>query len=112
VSEHGKARGWILLALFLPALAGAEETQRRDPLQPPGEVRTSTEAAFNADAWRLVSTLVADGRRVAIINDRTVGVGDRVGGARVLAIESGRVALDYRGRRFTITRPSAGVSKR
>lgn len=108
---------WMLLALILPSLAMvdgamADGEQRRDPLRPPGEVRTSEAVSFNADAWQLASTLVADGRRVAIVNDRTVRVGDRVGGARVLAIETGRVALDYRGRRFTISRPAAAVSKR
>jgi MSHA biogenesis protein MshK len=102
----------VLLALFLPAMAAADDGERRDPLKPPGEVRSTPATTFNADAWRLVSTLVADGRRVAIINDRAVRVGDRVGGARVIAIEPGRVSLDYRGRRFTVGRPAAGVSKR
>jgi len=111
VSER-RDRAWVLLALFLPCLAMAADEQRRDPLRPPGEIRADSEPLFNAAAWQLSSTLVADGRRVAIINDRTVGVGDRVGGARVVAIETGRVELDYRGRRFTITRPAAGFSKR
>lgn len=105
-------KAWVLLALFLPCLAMAADKERRDPLRPPGEIRATSEPSFDAGAWQLVSTLVADGRRVAIINDRAVGVGDRVGGARVLAIETGRVELDYRGRRFIITRPAAGFSKR
>lgn len=103
----------LLLASFLPAAwALAEAEQRRDPLRPPGEVKADPAPRFNASAWKLTSTLVADGRRVAIINDRAVQPGDRVGGARVLAIESGRVRLDYRGRKFTITRPGSRVRMR
>lgn len=104
---------FAIVALFLPFPVVAEAPELRDPLEPPGQLRsTTTTPSFNARAWRLASTLVADGRRVAIINDRTVRVGDRVGGARVLAIESGSVKLDYRGHRFTISRPGTGVSKR
>ena len=104
---------FLAVALFLPAVVWAAETgaQERDPLRPPGTVQQEAGPSFNADAWRLASTLVADGRRVAIINDRTVRPGDRVGGARVLAIEPGRVRLDYRGRVFTITRPVTRVRK-
>lgn len=98
----------LLLASILPVAGAAQdEASRRDPLKPPGTVEQTTRPAFNADAWRLSSTLVAKGRRVAIINERLVGVGDRVGGARVLAIESGQARLDYQGREFTITRPGA-----
>lgn len=100
------------MALFLPCLVMANAAAERDPLQPPRAVEAVRPSGFNAAAWRLVSTLVSDGRRVAIINDRAVRIGDRVGGARVLAIESGRVRLDYEGRRFTISNPDAGVRKR
>lgn len=108
----GRKVGWLLLALFLPLGAVAAGAELRDPLRPPVTVSASPASSFNAAAWRLSSTLVAEGRRVAIINGRTVRVGDRVGGARVLAIDAGRVRLDYRGRRFTINRPAAAMSKR
>lgn len=98
-----------MLLLPVPLVGTADETQRRDPLQPPPGVQQDTGPAFNADAWKLTSTLVAEGRRVAIINDHDVRVGDRVGGARVLAIETGRVRLQYRDREFTITRPAVRV---
>lgn len=103
----------VLLASMLPgAVVMAEETQRRDPLRPPGNVQNVSRPAFNVDAWKLTSTLVAEGRRVAIINEHAVRVGDRVGGARVLAIESGRARLRYREREFTITRPGTRVRVR
>jgi len=53
--------------------------------------------------------LVSAERRSAIINGRNVREGGRVGGATVIAIESGRVTLDYRGRRFTIGDSSPSV---
>ena len=107
------ARVTLTLALILPTVVGAaaEDVQRRDPLRPPGTVQETTRSSFDPDAWRLAYTLVADGRRVAIINDRTVRAGDWVGGARVLAIERGSARLDYRGRKFTIRRPLTRVRK-
>lgn len=102
----------ILLALVLvtaaPVLATAAEL--RDPLRPPGWGGESAGGdGFDASAWRLASTLIAEGRRVAIVNGRAVRAGDVVGGARVLAIAPGRVQLDYRGRRFTIRRHTTRV---
>ena len=103
-----------LLALLTagPAFAGDDEALH-DPLRPPGWGETVTAAPnFNAAAWQLESTLTSIGRNVAIINGKPVGVGDRVGGARVLAVDAGRAQLDYRGRRFTIRRPTNNVRAR
>jgi hypothetical protein len=41
----------------------------------------------------LSSTLIAPGRRLATINGQRVAVGERIGQARVTAIEADRVAL-------------------
>ncbi|MEX1081888.1 MAG: hypothetical protein WD382_04935 [Halofilum sp. (in: g-proteobacteria)] len=92
-----------LLLLAAVAPAGADEN-RRDPMQPPNHERERAQPRFNAGAWQLASTLVSGDRRVARINGQSVRPGDTVGGATVLAIESGRVRLDYRGRKFTIRR--------
>ncbi len=96
-----------------------QQTPMRDPLQPPGygarsEASSGEEGQFDPSAWHLVTTLVSGQRRTAIINGRTVREGGYVGGATVLRIRSGRVELDYRGRRFTIrTRtPSVRQSER
>lgn len=91
-----------LLALTGASVAAADE--RRDPLRPPDLSPERSQPQFNADAWTLSSTLVSADRRLANINGQSVRAGDTVGGARVLAIHNGRVRLDYRGRRFTISR--------
>lgn len=102
---------WLLLAFALP-LAAAGEGDRRDPLRPPDYREPEpTVERFDASAWRLASTLVSDDRRIAVINGQAVRAGDYVGGARVLEIESGRVALDYRGRRFDVRRATAEVRR-
>lgn len=111
----GAPRAWaltagpaLMLALAVPALAA--DAGLRDPLRPPGWGRSTPERdTFDAGAWRLESTLTARGRHVAIINGRPVRPGETVGGARVIAVEPGRVRLDYRGREFTIRRPIADV---
>ena len=101
-----------MLASSGPALAGDAEALH-DPLRPPGWGETVSKApGFNAAAWQLESTLTSIGRNVAIINGKPVGVGDRVGGARVLAVEAGTARLDYRGRHFTIQRPTTNVRAR
>lgn len=38
--------------------------------------------------WVLQSTLIADDRRIAVINGEAVMVGDRINGARVLEIDT------------------------
>lgn len=93
-------------AATLLALVGASAAagERRDPLRPPDFSSEQSQPQFNADAWTLNSTLVSAERRLANINGRTVRPGETVGGAKVLTINNGRVRLDYRGHRFTISR--------
>lgn len=96
----------------------SQQSAMRDPLRPPGygasggSAQAEEDARFDASAWTLNSTLVARDRRTAIINGRNVREGGRVGGATVLTIESGRVVLDYRGRRFSIQNPTPSVRSR
>lgn len=108
MSEHKHSRrAAALVAVTLLALATGSAVaadERRDPLRPPDLSPERSQSQFNADAWSLSSTLVSAGRRLANINGQTVRPGDTVGGAEVLAIHNGRVRLDYRGRRFTISR--------
>lgn len=95
----------ILVALLALAL--------QDPTRPPAAMLQpragslgSAGAAMQQDAHRLQSILIGrapGGRRVAVIDGDTVRVGDRVGGARVLAIEAGAVQIEQGGKRSTLT---------
>jgi hypothetical protein len=70
-----------------------------DPTRPPASVRAPEGAAGEAadPALRLDSILIGDGRRVALIDGRAYGVGDRVGSLTVQNIFRDRVVLQGRG---------------
>jgi len=114
VSETAPRRIRVALALACgmllactQAAAAAEREGLRDPLRPPMAGAEAPPGPDPAD-WRLSSTLIAEGRRVAIINGRVVGAGQTVDGARVLEVGPGRVRLRVGETRFTIrsTTPS------
>lgn len=86
--------GGLVLSLLLPGVAAMAEL--RDPTLPPATGAPSPGdrgAAFDPGSWKLTATLVGSGRAVAVINNRLVGLGEQVDGARVLAIDPGRVRL-------------------
>ena len=90
----------LVLLLGLPLMAAAE---LRDPLKPPApkQPAAATTQVDPAD-WRLASTLVSEGRRVAVINGRVVGPGQTVDGARVVSVGRGEAHLRVGDQRFTI----------
>ena len=95
----------MALAIVLTALLAlpAAATPLRDPTQPPAAHRPATKkAARKAPRWVLSSTLVSGQRRTAVINDRVVGVGERINGARVVEIQPAKVRLRRQGRDITL----------
>jgi MSHA biogenesis protein MshK len=91
----------LLAGRLLPTgllLLAATVVAQDDPTQPP----TASELARFApdqstggeDSFRLQSVLISPQRRVAIVNDRRVSVGETVDGARVAVIEPGGVVLE------------------
>ena len=66
-----------------------------DPTRPANQRYSAKGATGIKDAprWTLSSTLIAPARRLATINGKTVGVGQKIGAARVIAIDPSRVAL-------------------
>lgn len=83
--------GMLVVAL----LAGvAVAASLPDPTRPPGlSGRTPGAAEAVKDDWQLGSILIASQRRVAVINGRPLTVGEQINGARLVAIEPGRVHL-------------------
>jgi hypothetical protein len=90
---------------------------RLDPFDGVGEAAVASLASGHAvrsssepDGGRLTAILVADERRVAVIDDAAVGVGDVLpDGARVTAIQPNRVfVVDTKGRWQTLTLTNRG----
>lgn len=88
------SRRWLLpvVALVLAALPGAAELV--DPTRPPDRVPDAAAPAPEAASERLQSILVSESRRLAVIDGTRVGVGDRIGAARVLRIDRDSVLLE------------------
>jgi len=83
----------VLVTVFCHQMVFAEVL--KDPTRPSGH-RNNHQGASGTKAaprWTLSSTLIAPTRRLATINGKTVGVGQDIAGARVVAIEPSRVAL-------------------
>lgn len=122
----GKFAGVLAAALALALgwghwLAEARAQTLHDPMQPPTFAAPASgvpgvaggEPA--AGALVLQSTLMSGGRRIAMIGGKSMKVGDRIGEAKIVAIEPGAVTLRegattrvlelYQG--VEITRPNA-----
>ena len=83
----------MLVTVFCHQMGFAEVL--KDPTRPPTHRNNPLNASGTkaAPRWTLSSTLIAPARRLATINGKTVGVGQNIAGARVVAIEPSRVAL-------------------
>ncbi len=111
-------RAAMLVALVLTVMPSLVAATLNDPMRPPAALLGSRPAPDAAPAtppavsFHLTSTLVGGARRVAIINDALVGVGDEVEGARVLTIEPRAARIRYRGRVLVLRLGAASGSKR
>jgi hypothetical protein len=105
-----------LMLLLAVTAAGAEPLPYGDPTEPPPGFAAAAEASSGSAAiapattappepWRLTATLVDAQRRVAIINGRSVAVGARIDGARLLAVEMGSAQIEHQGRRIRLQLP-------
>ncbi len=94
---------WLLAA---PALCAAQ-SGLGDPTRPTSlaEPEDSAAKAAHRPRWRLQSTLVADNRKVAVINGRTVSLGERIEGATLLEVRSDGVTLQQDGMRLNLRLP-------
>ncbi|TVQ31322.1 MAG: hypothetical protein EA370_12955 [Wenzhouxiangella sp.] len=100
----------IIFILFATLASSAFGNPPSDPTRPPSaqEIRAflgqdSNAAEPEVQRWQLQSILIADQRRIAIINGRRVSEGDRFDAAEVLTIEPGRVELRHRTETIVLT---------
>ncbi len=85
-------RALLLLSFLLPANALALD----DPMRPPQAV-TRSAATRVEPGFSLSSTFIGAQERRAVINGKTVRIGDRIAGARVETIEPTQVRLQRGG---------------
>jgi len=93
----------LAAALLLVAGVAAAQHGLGDPTRPTS--LAEPEPARPAQAgprWRLQSTLVADTRRLAIINGRRVAQGERIDGATLAEVRQEGVTLEIDGRRIEL----------
>jgi hypothetical protein len=112
VSE--RARLFLVLGLAVgPALAqsGIGDPTRPTSLSDPDDEQVRA-AAAQGPRWRLQSTLVADNRRLAVINGRTIAQGGRVDGAKLVEVRPDGVTLEQDGQHIQIRLPGSADIKR
>lgn len=87
--------------------------QLDDPTRPPGYrlILPGGKKAATKLRYTLSSVRISSVRRVAIINNRSVEAGDRVNGAKVIAIYPSEVKLTKQGKEFTVKLLSQVVKK-
>ncbi|HEY3487991.1 MAG TPA: hypothetical protein VGL10_07990, partial [Gammaproteobacteria bacterium] len=78
-----------------PFMVMAEDMS--DPMQPATGGGAVVRSA-GSPRWTVTGILISPGRRLAMINDRLIGVGENVDGARVKTIRGNGVELDVGGR--------------
>jgi MSHA biogenesis protein MshK len=92
------------LLMLLPVCGGACAQAVQDPTRPPAALLQPVGREAGAHGSNLQSILIgraAGGRRIAVIDGETVRVGERIAGARVIAINAAEVQLQ-RGAKLEI----------
>lgn len=82
------------MTLTMPSFAGIY-----DPMRPHAEFIVAEREAAVVSEFNLKATMVSERRRVAVIDEETVSVGDDYKGYRVTEIEKGSVVLLQRGKK-------------
>jgi len=93
----------VAVALLLAVLPVAAQQGLGDPTRPTSLAEPApARAVQSGPRWRLQSTLVADTRRLAVINGRTVSQGDRIDGAVVREVRQEGVTLEVGDQRVEL----------
>jgi hypothetical protein len=86
----------VLLApwFFCAGVSRAEEPLLEDPTKPSDFVGSSFQGAEAVSGdLRLEAIIISGTRKMAVINQKILEVGDRVGGKEIIAIEDAQVVL-------------------
>ena len=93
--------GGMAVAALVAGVAVYALTRPAAPVAPPAS-QVAAPAAPAAPELRLTAISEREGRPVAVVNDRVVGEGDHVDGARVLRIAPTEVDVEVAGARRTL----------
>ena len=103
----------VALVVFAAGSVAAEELPVRDPMRPfavaPATGGGTTSAA--GPRFTLTGVVLAPERRVAVVNGKPYLLGERVAGAKIVAIEPSAVRLDDGGRELVIHLGRLGVGR-
>jgi hypothetical protein len=84
----------------------------RDPTRPPNTVSGKTVPdAQQPVKWNLTATIVGPERRVAVINDRAVQIGQKIDGAVLVAVEAGSALLVREGKQMQLKLHKTAVKR-
>lgn len=105
-------QGVIAMTLALGAGEGLVHAQAQglsDPMRPPAfAAPAGTVESSSGGAPVLQSTLLSNGRRIAMIDGKPMKVGDRIGAARIVSIDPSTVTL-REARKITVLQLYQGV---
>ena len=93
------SRSFLVFALLCGlGMVPSARAELGDPTRPPDISTVSVESLESGEApFRVSSILMAPGRKIAIVNESRVEVGDEVGGATVSEINAQAVLLEMGG---------------
>jgi type II secretory pathway component PulC len=101
---------YLIISILSGLMIVSQAYALSDPMKPPVSVMGSNKFK-SAPVWVLNSVLTSNERKVAIINQVPVLVGESVSGARVLSIRDDRVLMSQGGKQFEIKLYSARVKR-
>lgn len=106
-----------LFSVLLSLTALAQSGQLVDPMRPrhyedpQSAPPPSVEQPSPAPTWKLTTVLLAADRRVAVINGKSLQVGDSLDGYQLVEILSDRVQLRKNQSRVLLRRSGTGLRK-
>jgi len=96
----------IYVALLLLLAPAVFADNMSDPMRPPQSGASVAPRNVGDPRWQVTGILISTGRKLAMINNRLIGVGGKVDGARVRNIYANGVELDIDGQ-LVVLRPVA-----
>jgi len=103
----------LTTACFATYTVNASVVKMEDPLRPPEfkQTKSVNNHVVKKPTWYVNEILFSGERRVAIVNNVAVTIGDSINGARVSDIKSEHVVLRYKGRVINLRLKAMSVKK-